>query len=91
MYLVWGCTRTSVNIDVEGTVKASKEGISGEAKAKVAIRNSVELVSALSFDKCFTIANNVNETNQGYGYYGNTKYPIYAFGKVRTYFTLETL
>ncbi len=91
MYLVWGCTRTSSEIDVEGTIKASKDGVSGEAKPKVAIRNSVELVSALSFDKCFTIANNVNGTNQGYGYYSHTNFPIYAFGKVRTYFTLETL
>ncbi|GMQ28167.1 hypothetical protein [Algoriphagus confluentis] len=91
MYLVWGCTRTEVNIDVEGGVKASKTGVSGEAKVKVAIRNSVELVSALSFDKCFTIANNINETNQGYGYYGSTRFPVYAFGNVRTYFTLESL
>lgn len=91
MYLVWGCTRTETNIDVEGGVKASKTGVSGEAKVKVAIRNSVELVSALSFDKCFTIANNINETNQGYGYYGSTRFPVYAFGNVRTYFTLESL
>lgn len=91
MYLVWGCTRTSTEIDVEGGIKASKTGISGEANVEVAIRNSVELVSALSFDKCFTVANNVNATNQGYGYYGNTSFPVYAFGEVRTYFTLETL
>jgi hypothetical protein len=91
MYLVWGCTKTNVQIDVTGSLKGSKDGLTAEASVKVALRNSVELESALSFDKCFTIKNNVNSINQGFGFYGTTSYPVYAFNRIRTYFTLELI
>jgi hypothetical protein len=91
MYLVWGCTKTSVQIDVSGGLKGSKDGLTAEAMVKVAFRNSVEVESALSFDKCSTIKNNVNSLNQGFGYYGTTSYPVYAFNRIRAYFTFETI
>jgi hypothetical protein len=91
MYLVWGCTKTNVQIDVSGGLKGSKDGVTAEASVKVALRNSVEVESALSFDKCFTIKNNVNSINQGFGFYGTTTYPVYAFNRIRAYFTLESI
>lgn len=91
MYLVWGCTKTNVQIDVNGGLKGTKDGLTAEASVKVAFRNSVELESALSFDKCFTIKNNVNSINQGFGFYGTTNNPVYAFNRIRAYFTLETI
>lgn len=91
MYLVWGCTKTSVQIDVSGSLKGSKDGVTTEASVKVAFRNSVEVESALGFDKCFTLNNNVNSINQGFGFYGTTSHPIYAFNRIRAYFTLESI
>lgn len=91
MYLVWGCTKTNVQIDVSGSLKGSKDGLTAETTVKVALRNSVEVESALSFDKCFTINNNVNSINQGFGFYGTTSYPVYAFNRIRAYFTLESI
>jgi hypothetical protein len=94
MYIVWGCTKTDVKIDVSGTLKASSAedtSFGAELGVKVAFQNSVELESGLSFDKCFTINNNVNSLNQGSGFYGNTNYPVYAFNRIRAYFTLESI
>ncbi len=90
MHIVWGCTKTDLDIDVDGTIKASQSGVSGSLTVKVALRESVELESSLSFDKCFTIRNNVNSLNQGFGFYGNTNYPVYAFNRIRAYFTIES-
>ena len=91
MYLVWGYVKSNVNIDVTGSIKATKDGVSTDLSVKIAKKEEVKLISALSFDKCFTLFNNVNGIDQGYGYYGNTTYPKYPFGKIRAYFTLETL
>jgi hypothetical protein len=90
-YIVWACTRTRAEIDVEGTVKASKkDGPSGELKVKVAIRNAVELVSAMSYDKCFVLRNNRNQTQQGNLPLRNGN-PVYEFSQVRSYFTIEKI
>ncbi|PZX54666.1 hypothetical protein LV84_02819 [Algoriphagus ratkowskyi] len=91
MYLVWGYVKSNVNIDVTGSIKATKDGVSTELSVKIAKKEEIQLISALSFDKCFTLYNNVNGLDQGYGYYGDTSYPKYPFGKIRAYFTLETL
>ncbi len=91
MYLVWGCTKTSVQTNVSGTLKGSKGGLTAETTVQVAFRESVEPESALGFDKCFTIKNNVNSINQGFGFYGTTNYPVYAFNRIRAYFTLESI
>lgn len=91
MFLVWGYERNKEDIDYTGAVKATKDGISAELSVKIASREEIKLISALSFDKCYTIHNNVNGINQGYGFYGNTTLPRYPFGNVRAYFTLETL
>ena len=89
-YIVWGCTRTKAQVDVEGTVKASKkDGPSAEIKVKVAVQNSIELVSAMSYDKCFVMLNNRNQTPQGQPL--RLGYPVYQFGQIRSYFTIEKL
>jgi len=89
-YIVWGCTRTKAKVDVEGTVKASKkDGPSAEIKVKVAVQNSIELVSAMSYDKCFVMLNNRNQTPQGQPL--RLGYPVYQFGQIRSYFTIEKL
>ena len=90
-YIVWACKRTQANIDVEGTVKASKkDGPSAQLKVKVAVKSSVELVSAMSYDKCFVMLNNRNRTQQGNIPLRHT-FPVYEFSQVRSYFTLEKL
>ncbi|SFO15670.1 hypothetical protein SAMN04488519_10497 [Algoriphagus ornithinivorans] len=58
---------------------------------KMVSQSGLKLASALSFDKCYTIRNNVNGIDEGFGYYGNTTLPKYGMGNVRFYFTLETL
>ena len=89
-YIVWGCTRTRSTVDVKGTVKGSKkDGPSAEIEVKVAFKTSVELVSAMSYDKCFVMLNNRNQTPQGQPLrLGN---PVYQFGKVRSYFDIKKL
>jgi len=89
MHIVWGCTRTSSTVDYTGGLKASVDGVEVSENVKVAYKTAVELESALGFDKCFTIKNNVNEIDQGIGYYGGTRYPVYQFNRIRAYFTLE--
>ena len=88
--MVWACTRTKASIDVEGTVKAGKTGVSAEATVKFGIKNSVELVSAVSYDKCFVMLNNRRQTQQGLLPLRNG-FPVYQFGKIRSYFTIEKL
>jgi hypothetical protein len=89
-YIVWACTRTRAEIDVTGAVSASSgtSGNTGSISVKVAIKKTVELVSAVSYDKCFTLLNNRNKTRQGNLplRYDN---PVYEFGKVRSYFEIE--
>jgi hypothetical protein len=90
MYITWGCTRTDANIDVTGSVTASKQnGISASLNVKVGVRNSVEAVHAMSYDKCFVLRNNIDQLNQAFGF--RYQYPIYGFGKVRSFFQIETL
>lgn len=88
-YIVWGCTRTRATVDVKGTVKASKGGPSAEMEVKVAFKPFVELVSAISYDKCFVMLNNRNQTVQGSPLRNGN--PVYQFGKVRSYFEIKKL
>jgi hypothetical protein len=88
MVMVWACTKTDDSIHQNVSVSASQEGNSATLITNV-IKNSVELVAVQLYPKCTTISSNVNAINQGYGFYGNTNYPIRAFGAVRTYFTLD--
>jgi len=91
MVLVWGYDKNRVDIDYTAGLKGTKNGVSAELSTKIAVRKEIKLIASLAFDKCYTLHNNLNKVNQGYGYYGNTKFPIYAFDKLRAYFTLETL
>jgi hypothetical protein len=91
MYLVWGYEKNNSTIDFTGALKATKDGVTAENSFKIAERNEIKLISALSFDKCFTIRNNVSGIDQGWGFYSGTTLPRYPFGEIRTYFTLETL
>ena len=71
-------------------MKASKkDGPSAEIKVKVAVQNSIELVSAISYDKCFVMLNNRNQTVQGPPLRNGN--PVYQFGKVRSYFDIKKL
>lgn len=91
-YIVWACRRTDVSIDVTGTVSASTgtAGNTGSLSVKVAVKSSVELVSAMSYDKCFTLLNNRNKTQQG-GLPLRNGNPVYEFNQVRSYFQIEKL
>ncbi|MFT4855428.1 MAG: hypothetical protein ACI8YP_001326 [Algoriphagus sp.] len=91
MYLVWGYEKRNSTIDYTGALKATKDGVSAENSFKIAERDEIRLISALSFDKCFTIRNNVSGIDQGWGFYSGTTLPRYPFGEIRAYFTLETL
>jgi len=89
--LVWGYEKRNSTIDYTGALKATKDGVSAENSFKIAERDEIRLISALSFDKCFTIRNNVSGIDQGWGFYSGTTLPRYPFGEIRAYFTLETL
>jgi hypothetical protein len=91
IYLVWGYEKRNSTIDFSGALKATKDGVSAENTFKIAQRDEIQIMSALSFDKCYTIRNNVLGIDQGWGFYGSTLFPKYPFGEIRTYFTLETL
>lgn len=91
MYVIWGFEKSNSTLEVTNSVKATKDGISTEYGFKMVSQSGLKLASALSFDKCYTIRNNVNGIDEGFGYYGNTTLPKYGMGNVRFYFTLETL
>ncbi|UZD22034.1 hypothetical protein PBT90_00995 [Algoriphagus halophytocola] len=91
MYVIWGYEKSNSTLEVTSSVKATKDGISTEYGFKMVSQTGVQLASALSFDKCYTIRNNVNGIDVGFGYYGDTSLPKYGMGKIRMYFTLETL
>lgn len=90
MVLVWGYKKNEVDINYTAGIKGSKSGVSGEVSVKIAVKEGIKLINSLSFDKCYTLHSNVNMVDQGYGYYGSTAHPVYAFDKIRAYFTLET-
>ena len=86
-----GYEKRKSTIDLSGALKATKDGVSAESSFKIAEKNDIQIMSALSFDKCYTIRNNVLGIDQGWGFYGTTSFPKYPFGEIRTYFTFETL
>ncbi len=91
MYLVWAYLKSNSTLDISGALKATKDGVTAEASFKIIEKNETRIISALSFDKCYTIRNNVSGIDQGWGFYSGTTLPKYPFGNIRTYFTLETL
>ncbi|MCH7409158.1 hypothetical protein MM239_07120 [Belliella sp. DSM 111904] len=91
-YIVWGSKKTSANIDVTGTVSASSgtSGNTGSLSVKVAFQSKIELVSAMSYDKCFVLKNNRDKIIQNNLPLRN-RVPVYKFGKINSYFEVQKL
>jgi hypothetical protein len=96
-YLVWGYyyNDKDYKINAKGTLTASKKGDekkdknwSGSIEVTVAEQRRARVISAMSFDKCITMLDNRNQTQQ-LGIPLHKNLPVYEFGKIRTYFTIE--
>ena len=87
VHLVWGCTRSNTTLNVEVTVSIKDGTPTPQIKIGIVRKETVELVSSMSYDKCALLYNNRYDLDQGAGYRGG--YPVYNFNNIWVYFTFD--
>lgn len=90
MYIVWGSRDSRYNVNHEVSVSAKvNDPTNPELKytAKMVTKPNTILVSGMGVNKCALLMDIHYELDKGFGIRGD--WPIYGFGKVRTFFKLS--